>query len=261
MTQPSRSPAVEPRRSGPPTYPSEDDVAETLLHFRIRSLLHLLLQAWFEDRGERALLLTDQFVYWVEGDERTNLAPDLLVLPGEDPERSVTSWKVWEEEAAPGFAMEVVSEDIDKDYVEAPVKYAELGVTELVIYDPLVPKHGRTRRIRWQVYRWVDGRFEKVVETNADRVESVALGCWLVEVGEKPGRRVRLATGADGQLLVPTPEEAARAAVQEAQAAAQSAQAAAQSAQAAAQSAQAEAERERRRVAELEAEVQRLKAR
>jgi hypothetical protein len=212
MAQPvTVSPSAAPRPRGPVFYPSEDDLAESLLHLDIRTLLRAIAKIWLAERGEQALTLSDQFVYWVEGDPKQTLAPDLLVIPGEAPTRSVTSWKTWEEEHEPTFAVEIVSEDIDKDYDDGPPSYDALGVRELVIYDPLVPAKGTTRRARWQVYRRVGGAWSKVVETNAASVESRELGCWLCEVIVNGQKRVRLATDPQGTGLVPTEAEAARA--------------------------------------------------
>lgn len=207
---PPRPPAPDaPRATGPIVYPSEDDVAETLLHLDIRSLLRTVAKVWLAAQPGGGLVLSAQVVHWIEGDEKRNLAPDLLVIPGEAPTRAVTSWKDWEEDRHPTFAMEIVSDDIDKDYVTVPPRYDDLGVEELVIYDPLVPAKGKTRRLRWQVYRREGGSWAKVHEGSGDRVESRSLGCWLREVFVDGQRRVRLATGPEGQDLVPTPEESA----------------------------------------------------
>jgi hypothetical protein len=106
----------------------------------------------------------------------------------------------------PSFALEVVSKDVDKDYVEGPPLYAALGVRELVIFDPEFSL-GRDR-VRWQVYRRsARKRWTMEERTDADRVRSKVLGCWLRAVGHGTGTRIRLATGLRGDDLVPTPEE------------------------------------------------------
>ena len=68
-----------------------------------------------------------------------------------DPDLLVRSVKTWEVGVVPSLAMEIVSDDVDKDYVDGPIKYAEMGVRELVVHDP-EPQRGADR-IRWQVYR------------------------------------------------------------------------------------------------------------
>jgi Putative restriction endonuclease len=247
MAQPvTVSPSAAPRPRGPVFYPSEDDVAESLLHLEIRTLLWAIVKIWLAERAEPALTLSEQFVYWVEGDPKQVVGPDLLVIPGEAPTRTITSWKAWEEEHEPTFAVEIVSEDIDKDYVDAPPSYDALGVRELVIYDPLLPAKGPTRRSRWQVYRREDGVWSKIIETNATSVESRELGCWLCEVIVGGQKRVRLAMDAQGTALVRTEAEAARA---EAVAATKGAEAAMK-----------EAEAAKHRARELEAELEQLRA-
>lgn len=234
------------RPRGPIVYPSEDDVSESLLHLDIRTLLRAIAQVWLASQERRALVLSDQFVYWVEGEPKKNLSPDLLVIPGADPDRTVTSWKCWEEDHQPTFAVEVVSDEIDKDYVDGPPKYDDIGVDELVIYDPLVPARGRTRRVRWQVYRRVDGVWSKVIETDEPAIESAVLGCWMREVRVGGQQRVRLTRDAAGEDWVPTPSEASAA---EARAATQRAAQLEEAGRAAAE-----------RMRELEAEVARLRA-
>jgi hypothetical protein len=106
---------------------------------------------------------------------------------------------------APSFALEVVALDPEKDYVDNPPLYGELGVKELVLFDPHARKN--PARYRFQIYRAMRGRgLRRVEATNADRVESKVLGCFLRVIGAGDRQRLRLATG-NGDDLVPTPEE------------------------------------------------------
>jgi len=134
----------------------------------------------------------------------------VFVLPGVSTRRRIRSWKVWEEKVVPSFALEVVSRDVDKDYVDAPILCDELGVPELVVFDP---DHTLSSdRLRFQVFRRVRGRgLVRVVATNADRVRSVALGCHLRAVGRSESTRLRVATGAKGDVLLATDAETAHA--------------------------------------------------
>jgi hypothetical protein len=123
---------------------------------------------------------------------------------------TVKSWKVWETGVVPSFAVEVASEDYRNDYEETPVRYADLGVGELVVFDPLAETS--PERVRWQVFRHVHPMgFSLVERSDGDRVHSEKLGCWLRAVGAGAELRVRLATGANGEELVPTEAEAERA--------------------------------------------------
>src|SRR5207249_4093963 len=79
----------------------------------------------------------------------------------------------------------------------APVRYEALGVDELVIFDPDAAE--RNEGFRWQVFRRLKRRgFVCVERTNADRISSRVLGCWLRAVGEDQELRLRLGTGPAG---------------------------------------------------------------
>jgi hypothetical protein len=207
--------SVARKRSKPydPTYyPVDDEMGEGLLHLLIRELLRPLIARFLVESGVKALVGGNQYIYWEQYAPTKSVAPDVYVLPGVSPKRSVKSWKVWEEDGVvPSFALEVVSDDPRKDYRIAPQRYEELGVDELVIFDP--DADARREGFRWQVFRRLKRRgFVRIETTNADRIASRVLRCWLREVGSGEDLRVRLATGPTGDVLVPLPEEAERAA-------------------------------------------------
>jgi Uma2 family endonuclease len=197
------------KRHDPTYYPVDDEMGEGLLHLLIRELLRPLLARFLAEQGAVCLVGSNQFIYWEQYAPTKSVAPDLYVLPGVPPNKSVKSWKVWEEGVVPSFALEVVSDDPRKDYRVAPARYEELGVTELVIFDP--EGEGRDDGARWQVFRRLKRRgFVRVESTNADRISSRVLGCWLRAVGSGEDLRVRVATGAHGEELFPLPEEEER---------------------------------------------------
>ena len=118
----------------------------------------------------------------------------------------------------PSFALEVVGQDIDKDYDDKPVLYRALDVEELVLFDPHATARSR-RRLRWQVFRKVRSRgLVRVEVSNGDRVQSRALGCWLRVVEHHGRMALRLATGEQGEALVLTDVEQERAAREQAEA-------------------------------------------
>jgi len=246
------------RRAGgqerdPTFYPTTKKMGEQSLQRWIIELLRPLVERWFAERGKPTFVGADQFIYYEQYNPKAVVAPDVYVMPGFPPGKSVPSWKVWETSTVPSFVLEVVSTKWKtKDYTDAPVRYDVLGVKEFLLFDPEPnPKRGR---VRWQRYRRLKSRgFVRVEATNNDRIFSRVLGCWLRAVGEGEQTRVRLATGEDGEILFPTAEEAEREA-REAERAAREAERAAREAE------HAVAERERlakeealRRVAELEA--------
>lgn len=221
-------------------YPESDEMGESMMQRIIAELLRPLLARFLADRGERAFVGADQFIYWSEGDATKRVAPDVYVIPGEDPSAMPRSWLLWEHDRGPSFALEIVGRDVLKDYEDAPNEYKQLGVEELVVFDPEPNEHPRSNRVRWQVWRAVKRRgFVRVLSSNGDRVECASLGCWLRVVGEGAAQRVRLAVGPHGDELVLTDAERVEREREE-----------------------RERERERfeRERAELEAEIARLRA-
>lgn len=194
----------------PTHYPVEDDTGEGLLQKLIIVLLLPLVRRFLEERGVRALVGGNQFIYWVQHEPTSSLAPDLYVLPGVDPDLAIGSWKTWETGVVPSFVLEVVSEDVRKDYEDVPRRCAKLGVRELVIFDPDGERHPDRRR--WQVYRRHErGPLAVVESTNAATIRSEVLGAWLASVGSGDATRVRLALDAQARTLVPTDAERASA--------------------------------------------------
>lgn len=190
-------------------YPVTEKVGEDLLQRLIMELLRPLVEQWLTESGRRALVGADQFIYWEQFNARKSVSPDVYVLLDVDPQTPVSAWKVWETGIVPAFAFEVVSGDRLKDYEEAPRRYAELGVEELVLFDPHA--EGSRARTRWQVFRRVDGELLLVERSDADRVRSEVLGCWLRQMGTGMTTRVRVASGLDGAVLLPTDRERAKA--------------------------------------------------
>jgi hypothetical protein len=197
----SRRKAVDPT-----IYPEEERVGEDMLQRWIMELLRPLLQRWLEQRKVTAFVGADQFIYWRQHDPHRRVAPDIYVLPGVDARTRVRTWKLWIDRVVPSFALEIASQDWEKDYYEVPSRYDELGVPELVVFDPGFEEHADG--VRWQVFRRVGKRgLTRVEATRGDRVHSKALGCWLRAVGEGRDVRVRLGVGPNGEALVPTAED------------------------------------------------------
>ncbi|HEY4160355.1 MAG TPA: Uma2 family endonuclease [Polyangiaceae bacterium] len=243
----------------PTIYPVEEKVGEDLLQRWIVELLRPLLARWFDAQGIVALVGADQFIYYQQHNPIERVAPDVYVLPGVAPNTRVRSWKTWETSIVPSFALEIVSLNWGKDYLTSPARYGAMGVPEVIVFDPAPTGPERTR---WQVFRRVRGELRKVESSDADRVRSRALGCYLRAVGAEDTLRLRLATGPRGAVLFPTEDEAERAA-KEAERAAKEAERAAKEAERAAKEAERAATAHERsakeaalaRVAELEAEL------
>ena len=76
----------------PRYFPEEAKVPESVRHFECRTALYQLLAFFL--RG-RAVVGSDQFMYYDASDPKVCLAPDVYVKLGST-DRDITSWKTWE---------------------------------------------------------------------------------------------------------------------------------------------------------------------
>jgi hypothetical protein len=203
--------AQRQRSIDPTVYPVEEKVGEDILQTWIVEVFRPLLERYLTNRGVRAFVGADQFIYYRQFEPTERFAPDVYVLPGLAPDTHVSAWKIWETGLAPSFCLEVVSKEWEKDYVEAPMNCKVAGVTELVIFDPHFKRRPRHEGLLFQVYRRVPRKgFVRVDVTNEYRVRSKTLGCWLRAVGSGRMMRLRIGTGPRGDELLPTAEEQER---------------------------------------------------
>lgn len=78
----------------------------------------------------------NRLLYYVEGDPRSRVAPDVFVVFGV-PKRRRRTYRLWEEGKAPDFVLEVTSRSTRRQ--DAGFKrdlYARLGVREYWLFDP-----------------------------------------------------------------------------------------------------------------------------
>ena len=206
--------ALAPEAEDPTFYPVEDDLGEHELKTYILELLRPLIARLLGERGVEAHVGSDQFIYWKQYAPTECVAPDLYVLPGVPQAIAIETWKLWERGGvAPSFALEVVSGNWRKDYVDNLRKYERLGVRELITFDPFAPE-GRSKRsvrVPFQVFRREGEQLVLTFDGHTDRVESEDLGCFLRVVGEGDARRLRVGLGPEGDELFPTEAEAERA--------------------------------------------------
>lgn len=185
------------RAPRPIVFPVEEQVPESKRHFKLRTALYAILELAL---GDTAVLGSDQFVYWNARDPRRCLAPDVFVYVGRR-EEDFKSWKSWERGGPPHLAVEIISDSDDEpiQWEEKLERYHELGVTELVRFDPEGPPGGRLRV--WD--RLADDLVERVVEEDATRCLTLDLD-WVIAplVGYPAGLRLQ----GDG-VLVPSPGE------------------------------------------------------
>ncbi|MBI4954573.1 MAG: Uma2 family endonuclease, partial [Myxococcales bacterium] len=197
---------VAARKLDTTIYPQSDHMGEGELQQLIDESLRPELARFLASLHRVAHVGSNTFIYYRQFDSSKRIAPDIYVLPNVAQSSIARSWKLWELPAPPSFALEVVSLDVDKDYVEAPDIHGRIGTKELVVFDP---ECGSDReRVLWQVFRPTrGGTFRLVERTGADRVRCRELGAFLRVVGAGATLRARVATGPRGDALFPTEAE------------------------------------------------------
>ena len=167
----SGSAAVTPSQTNV-FYPSEDGepLAESFLHLlAIITILQVLLRYL---SGQEAMVLSDQFLYYVEGDAKKRVAPDVMVIFGV-PYGPRDNYKIWEEGQVPSVVFEVTSPSTkQQDLTTKRDLYEQLGVQEYWLFDPKaewIPEQLRG-------YRLVDGAYGAIA---ADSPVSEVLGLRL----------------------------------------------------------------------------------
>jgi hypothetical protein len=194
----------------PTVYPVEEKVGEDILQRWIMELLRPLLARFLAERGRPWFVGADQFIYYEQHNSLERVSPDIYVLPNIPPDTPVAAWKVWETGVVPSFALEIVSSNWQKDYIEAPERYAKLGTQELIVFDPKWQARPSDFGVRWQIWRRTTAGLHRIETSTADRVRSHELGAWLRVLGSGTATRLRIGVGSQGDKLYPTAEEAER---------------------------------------------------
>ena len=192
------------RPPAPLHFPVEAAVPETRRHLLLRTALFFSLRHAF---GERAVLSSDQFLYWDPTDPTQCLAPDVAVRLGVAP-AELDVWKTWEL-GAPEVAVEIVSQHdrAERVFEDKLERYRRAGIGEVVRFDPEQP----AKPLR--LFDLHDGDLvERVLEPGGEAYRCDALGLyWVVRGDRELGPALRLARDAAGVELILTPEEAERA--------------------------------------------------
>jgi Uma2 family endonuclease len=141
-------------------YPESDGepMAETEVHLDETMYLIEALRERFRADPD-VYVAGDMFLYFVEGDPRSSISPDVYVVKGV-PKKRRRVYKFWEEGGrGPCFVIEVTSDSTEnEDRVKEKALYERLGVEEYVLYDPL----GEYLDPRIQGYRLVNGRYQPI---------------------------------------------------------------------------------------------------
>ena len=118
-------------------YPESDGLPFAETRFQYDSLTYAAgaLEVWFRDRRDVAVE-GRRILYYVEGEPRFRVSPDVFVVIGA-PKRRRRTYRIWEEPKGPDFVLEVTSKStrwVDRGFKRD--LYARLGVSEYWLFDP-----------------------------------------------------------------------------------------------------------------------------
>ena len=119
-------------------YPESDGLpmSDNTKQFRWIVTIKENLEIWFSD-DEQVFVAGDLLWYPIEGDNKTALAPDTMVVFGR-PKGDRGSYKQWlEDNLAPQVAFEILSPSNTQREMNAKrLAYEQFGVEEYYVYDP-----------------------------------------------------------------------------------------------------------------------------
>jgi hypothetical protein len=126
--------------------------------------------------GRRVYVASDLLIYYEEGNPRKSVAPDAFVVKNCKPGRRDT-FLIWREGRTPNFVLETTSKTTRREDANKKNKiYAELGVGEYFLYDPL----GDWLKPRLQGYWLLHGAYEPIPSTADGSIVSRELGIRFV---------------------------------------------------------------------------------
>jgi Uma2 family endonuclease len=182
-------------------YPESDGkpMAETPIHMLVMWDAIQMLIAWFAI-NPRVYVWGNMFLYYVEGDWRKSVSPDVMVIKGVDKDRPRNVFKVWDEGSSPCVTIEVSSRKTRAEDVKKKFELYQnvLKVHEYYLFDP----NAEYLKPPLKGYRLHDDIY-RPIEAIDGRLPSEELGLHL----ERHGTELRLWNPATKRWL-PTPEEA-----------------------------------------------------
>jgi Uma2 family endonuclease len=167
-------------------YPESDGepMAETEIHLDVTIDLIQGLRRRYRDDAN-VYVVGDMFLYYVQGDPRSVVSPDVFLVRGvpKTPRRRI--YKLWDEGMAPSLVIEVTSDSTrDEDVRKKKAIYEGLGIEEYFLFDPL----GDYLKPRLQGYRLAEGRYQRLPADPDGSLRSLTTG--LILRPEGPGLRL-----------------------------------------------------------------------
>jgi len=171
-------------------YPESDGKPMGETEFHVEEIIYLIdaLKDRYRDAPD-VYVGGDMFLYYVEGDPKKVVAPDVFVVLGV-PKRKRRTYKLWEEGLPPTLAIEVTSASTRQEDLNRKALYERLGVTEYILYDPL----GEYLKPRIQGFRLSGGRYEPIPQEPRGSLQSRTVGLTFTMEGPEL-RLIDTATG------------------------------------------------------------------
>ncbi len=192
---------VRDNKAGQIDYPTSDGkpMAETDHHRELMQALIQTLQTWFA-ANKRIYVSGNLMYYYVPGDKRRHVSPDVFVVRGVPNQRRLC-YLAWEEGKHPSVVIELTSRSTRREdtHKKFELYRDKLKVKEYFLYDP----YGDYLKPQLQGYRLVKGEYVPIALRDG-RMPSQILGLHL----EADGNDVRLYDPAANRWL-PTPLERA----------------------------------------------------
>lgn len=161
-------------------YPDSDGkpMAETPVHMLVMWNTIQTLIAWFAD-DPMVYVWGNMMLYYVKGDPKRTVAPDVFVVKGVDKHKERRVFKTWEEKGLK-LVIEVTSRKTRKeDLGDKKAKYQnELKVPEYYLFDP----RGEWIKEKLRGFRLRAGEYEDIAAVDG-RWPSKVLGLHLEAVG------------------------------------------------------------------------------
>jgi Uma2 family endonuclease len=182
-------------------YPESDGkpLGESAVHVKVTTLGLLDVIQRFYRANPNVAVHSNMFVYYVKGDNKRNVCPDLFVALGVPCDIKRRIYKIWDEGKAPDLAIEVTSKKTRRaDKGKKLELYRDiLKVPEYFLFDPFE----EYLKPSLQGYRLNAGLYTPIAAV-ANRLPSEVLGLHL----ERDGTDLRLYNPQTG-LWEPTSEE------------------------------------------------------
>lgn len=166
---------------------TEDKVPESTVHNDVAKRLELLLDAWAARTPRSVRIARNLAVRFIEKAPRIGIDPDVCVLEPAPAEHDITSLRLWHPgHVAPRLCFEIVSANHPhKDYREIQDRYAAMGTSELIVFDPqLVGPEALGGPVPLQKWVRTGSLFEREAFGDAP-VYSAVLSAWVIARGER----------------------------------------------------------------------------